>query len=128
MQVVIFDLMLLHSASNVITNTPRHVLFSSESEPLSSPSALCPPPSALAGCSLLLPRDQSRRMNVLSSLCRGDQSAQLTTLTEMPWPQPTSTLPQRLTSPIPLQVQGASSTHLPSGRRCRRARGRRGVV
>ena len=41
-QVVIFDLMLLHSASNVITNTPRHVLFSSESEPLPSPSALCP--------------------------------------------------------------------------------------
>ena len=40
-QVVIFDLMLLHSASNVITNTPRHVLFSSESERLPSPSALC---------------------------------------------------------------------------------------
>ena len=56
-QVVIFDLMLLHSASNVITNTPRHVLFSSESERLpSSPSALCP----------CMPRDQSRRMDALS--------------------------------------------------------------
>ena len=46
-QVVIFDLMLLHSASNVITNTPRHVLFSSESEPLPSPSALAAPLTSL---------------------------------------------------------------------------------
>ena len=66
-QVAIFDLMLLHSASNVITNTPRHVLFSSESERLpSSPSALCP----------CMPRDQSRRMDALVALCRGHHHAQ----------------------------------------------------
>ena len=45
-QVVIFDLMLLHSASNVITDTPRHVLFSSKDDKRDSHASVCAPSAA----------------------------------------------------------------------------------